>query len=54
MWNTPIAEFADRDENWTPDVARLTGILWGLDTSERFLFATRIERVTEFLNRHYP
>lgn len=33
---------------------RLTGILWGWDTSDRFLFATRIEHVTALLNRLYP
>jgi hypothetical protein len=54
VWNTRIVEFADRDEIWTPGVARLTGILWGWDTSDCFLFATRIEHVTAFLNDHYP
>jgi hypothetical protein len=52
--NTRIVEFADRDDIWTPGVARLTGILWGWDTSDRFLFATRIEHVTAFLDHFYP
>ena len=49
VWNTRIVEFAQRDEEWSPGVARLTGIVWGWDTSDRFLFATRIEHVTSFL-----
>ena len=54
IWNTRVVEFADRDETWTPGVARLTGIVWGWDTSIRFLFATRIEHVTALLDRLYP
>lgn len=54
VWNTRIVEFAERGETWTPGVARLTGVLWGWDTSDRFLFATRIEHVAAFLARFYP
>jgi hypothetical protein len=35
VWNTRLAEFTGRDETWTPGVARLTGIVWGWDTSDR-------------------
>ncbi|MCI1438021.1 MAG: hypothetical protein LKH13_06325 [Acetobacter indonesiensis] len=51
VWNTRIAEFAAKDEIWTPGVARLTGVLWGWDTGDRFLFATRIEHVATFLTQ---
>jgi hypothetical protein len=54
VWNTRIKEFAASGETWTPGVARLTGLLWGWDTSDRFLFATRIEHVSAFLARFYP
>lgn len=50
VWNTRLAEFAKRGETWTPGVARLTGIVWAWETSSRFLFATRIEHVTSFLD----
>jgi hypothetical protein len=54
VWNTRIVEFAASGETWTPGVARLTGLLWGWDSSDRFLFATRIEHVATFLTRYYP
>lgn len=54
VWNTRLVEFSQRGETWTPGVARLTGILWGWDTSDRFLFATRIEHVTALLDQLYP
>jgi len=53
VWNTRLQEFAATGETWTPGVARLTGILWGWDTGDRFLFATRIEHVAMFLTRFY-
>jgi hypothetical protein len=52
--NTRLAEFTGRGETWTPGVARLTGIVWGWDTSDRFLFATRIEHVASLLGHHLP
>jgi hypothetical protein len=45
VWNTRIKEFAASGETWTPGVARLTELLWDWDTSDRFLFATRIDHV---------
>lgn len=50
VWNTRILKFTQRGETWTPGVARLTGIVWGWDTADRFLFATRIEHVARFLS----
>jgi hypothetical protein len=35
VWNTRIAEFEAAGEEWSPGVARLTGIAWGWDTSDR-------------------
>lgn len=49
VFNTRIKEFQRTGETWTPGVARLTGVLWGWDTTDRFLFATRIEHVATFL-----
>jgi hypothetical protein len=54
VWNTRIREFEERDEQWTPGVARLTGIVWGWDSGNRFLFATRIEHIICFLDSLYP
>ncbi|MBB4506321.1 hypothetical protein [Rhizobium leguminosarum] len=54
VWNTRLQEFAAKGEPWTPGVARLSGVLWGWDTGDRFLFATRIEHVAAFLSRFYP
>ncbi|WP_449222304.1 hypothetical protein [Tistrella mobilis] len=51
VWNTRILEFRQRDATWTPGVARLTGIIWGWDTANRFLFATRIEHIVHFLSK---
>ena len=49
VWNTRFVEYQERGEEWSPGVARLTGILWGWDTGNRLLFATRIEHVLSFL-----
>ncbi len=49
VFDTRIVEFQRRGETWTPGVVRLTGLLWGWDTTDRFLFATRIEHVAAFL-----
>lgn len=49
VWNTRIVEFMERGEQWSPAVARLTGVVWGWDTSDRFIFATRIEHIATFL-----
>jgi hypothetical protein len=54
VWNTRIKEFAASGETWTPGVARLTELLWDWDTSDRFLFATRIDHVSAFLARFCP
>jgi hypothetical protein len=54
VFNTRIVEFDHAGEVWTPGVVRLTGVLWGWDTTDRFLFATRIEHAAGFLNEAVP
>lgn len=51
VWNTRRIECANAQTEWTPGLARLTGIVWGWDTADRLLFATRIEHVLAFLKR---
>lgn len=54
VWNTRIVEFTQRGEPWSPGVARLTGVVWGWDTRDRFLFATRVEHLRAVLDEAYP
>ncbi|MCG6115546.1 MAG: hypothetical protein MEQ84_10150 [Mesorhizobium sp.] len=54
VFNTRIVEFSRTGDTWTPGVVRLTGVLWGWDTADRFLFATRIEHVVAFLDKVAP
>jgi hypothetical protein len=49
VWNTRRLEFDNKQADWTPGVARLTGIVWGWDTSDRLLFVTKIEHIITFL-----
>lgn len=53
VWNTRIVEFTQRGEPWSPGVARLTGVVWGWDTRDRFLFATRVEHLRALLDEAY-
>jgi hypothetical protein len=52
--NTRLVQFSQSGKTWTPGVARLTGIVWGSDARNRFLFTARIEHVTALLDWLYP
>jgi hypothetical protein len=42
-------EYTAAEKPWDPNVAQLTGIVWGWPQQDRVLFATRIEHVKTFL-----
>jgi hypothetical protein len=49
VWNTRHMEYTTTGLDWAPGVARLTGIAWAWQTSDRAIFVTRIEHVANFL-----
>lgn len=49
VWNTCFVEAKMRGISWTPDLARVTGVVWGWPSSKGFLVATRAEHVRSFL-----
>lgn len=49
VWNTCFVEAKMRGINWTPDLARVTGVIWGWPSNHGFLIATRAEHVRSFL-----
>jgi hypothetical protein len=49
VWNTRFVEARLADVVWSPEMARLTGVVWGWPSSARFLVATRAEHVCRFL-----
>lgn len=51
VWNTRLVECTAKQEKWTPDCARVTGLVWGWPSSAACLVATRAEYVRSFLLR---
>ncbi|UEM08431.1 hypothetical protein J4G43_026945 [Bradyrhizobium barranii subsp. barranii] len=49
VWNTRYVEYAAAEKPWDPNVAQLTGVVWGWPQQDRVLLATRIEHVRTFL-----
>lgn len=49
VWNTGVVEAKMRGIPWTPDCARVTGIIWGWPSSDGCLVATRVEYLRAFL-----
>jgi hypothetical protein len=49
VWNTRFMEYSMAGVDWTPGVARLTGIAWAWQPADRAIFVTRIEHVRNFL-----
>jgi hypothetical protein len=49
VWNTRYLEYGAAGLEWVPGVARLTGVAWAWQPSDRAIFVTRIERVRAFL-----
>jgi hypothetical protein len=49
VWNTRFMEYTMAGLDWAPGVARLTGIAWAWESTDRAIFVTRIEYVRTFL-----
>ena len=49
VWNTRYIEYTTAQKPWDPNVAQLTGVVWGWPQQDRILLATRIEHVRTFL-----
>jgi hypothetical protein len=49
VWNTRYVEYTSAEKDWDPNVAQLTGVVWGWAQQDRVLLATRIEHVRTFL-----
>ncbi len=49
VWNTRFMEYSMAGVDWTPGVARLTGIAWAWESADRAIFVTRVEHVRTFL-----
>lgn len=49
LWNTAYVEALQGGVTWTPELATLTGVVWGWPSSQGFILATRVEHVRAFL-----
>ena len=49
VWNTCFVEAKMKSLQWTPELARVTGVVWGWPSGHGFLVATRAEHVRSFL-----
>jgi len=46
VWNTRLLEVTNADKAWTPEDAKVTGIVWGWDDNYPYLVATKIEHLS--------
>jgi hypothetical protein len=49
VWDTKYVECLRLGKKWSPELARVTGIIWGWDKKNEAIFATRIEHFLDFL-----
>jgi hypothetical protein len=49
VWNTRFVEARMERMNWSPEMAQVTGVVWGWPSSVGFLVATRSEYLRSFL-----
>jgi len=49
VWNTRFVEAKIRGIDWTPDLAQVTGVVWGWPSQQGLLVATRAEHLRSFL-----
>lgn len=49
VWNTGFVEAKMQSVQWTPDLAKVTGIVWGWPSGNACLVATRAEYLRSFL-----
>jgi hypothetical protein len=49
VWNTGLVEARAAGLTWSPDMARVTGVVWGWPSDQACLVATRAEYLRSFL-----
>ena len=49
VWNTRFVAAKMAGQNWTPDIAQVTGVVWGWPSDHGCIVATRAEYVRSFL-----
>jgi hypothetical protein len=49
VWNTRFRECILTGKTWSPLISDVTGIVWGWNSRDRCLLATRIEHVRRFM-----
>lgn len=49
VWNTGVVEARMNGHMWSPEMARVTGVVWGWPSGETCIVATRVEHVLAFL-----
>lgn len=53
IWDTKAVACWTQGREWNPDLAEVTGIVWGWPSSEGCLIATRVEHIRRFLKELY-
>lgn len=51
LWNTRYREVTDSGRDWTPEDARVTGIVWGASQKSGVVLATRIEHFRHLISK---
>lgn len=49
LWDTKFVECAERGIPWTPEYSEICGVVWAVLDNPEVVFATKIEKVREFL-----
>jgi hypothetical protein len=49
VWNTCVVEAKAQGIDWSPDLAKVTGVIWGWPSNIGCLIATRVEYLHGFL-----
>uniref|UniRef100_B0T9I0 Peptidase S1 and S6 chymotrypsin/Hap n=1 Tax=Caulobacter sp. (strain K31) TaxID=366602 RepID=B0T9I0_CAUSK len=49
VWNTGFVEAKAKGVEWTPELAKVTGVVWGWPTGQGAVVATRAEHLRSFL-----
>lgn len=45
VWNSRFVECVEKNKEWSPEEAQVTGIVWGWPSSDACLLATRVEHL---------
>jgi hypothetical protein len=49
VWNTCFVEAKVKGVQWTPELSRVAGVVWGWSSANGLIVATRVEHVRSFL-----